>query len=154
MREILFRGKRIDNNLWAYGYAVKYEKCLWIYTGKIHTIEGHVNEYGLPFTREERYEVDSETICQYTGLNDKNGKKIFEGDIVQEQDDKCVGIVRYGVYDSSFNSDGLGGHMGFYIEWKEGRIKLRRIDIVFWSDVIEVIGNIFDNPELMETDYE
>lgn len=149
MREILFRGKRVDNGKWECGFHVMYSRSIahpYSYTDGDHYIQT------VPHNM--KFKVDPDTVCQYTGLRDKNGKKIFEGDIVQEQDDKCVGIVRYGVYDSSFNSDGLGGHMGFYIEWKEGRIKLRRIDIVFWSDVIEVIGNIFDNPELMETDYE
>ena len=130
MRKILFRGKRVYDGKWSES----------------------VCPYGEMHNGTVTYDYDRNTVGEYTGLPDKNGKKIFEGDIVKEQDDKCIGVVRYGTYDSPFNSDGLGGHMGFYIEWEEGRIKLRRRDIVFWSDVIDVIGNIFDNPELLTED--
>lgn len=95
------------------------------------------------------YLVAPETICQDTGLTDKNGRKIFEGDIVRDIfNASVVGIVRYGEYRNTFNDDEYGGHAGFYIEWKEKQDLLRK-DLVYWVKNSEFIGNIFDNPELI-----
>lgn len=96
------------------------------------------------------YKVNPETVCQYTGLTDKNGRKVFEGDIVRDIfNASVVGVVRYGEYRNTFNDDEHGGHAGFYIEWKEKQDLLRK-DLVYWINESEFIGNIFDNPELIE----
>lgn len=150
MREILFRGKHIHalmqnrhlDGTWVYGYL-----CDENYINAVDE-----DEYGGKFTSEML--VNPETVCQYTGLTDKNGRKIFEGDIVRDIFNvDVVGIVRYGEYRNTFNDDEHGGHAGFYVEWKEKQDLLRK-DLVYWAKNSEFIGNIFDNPELLKGDEE
>lgn len=124
MREILFRGKRIDNGEWAYGdYWHLPEKNFYC----ISDIE---------FNRK----VDPETVGQYTGLTDKNGKKIFEGDIVVVplSGKPAKGIVEY------FKTD----ICGFVVitQPQHSNYVLQK------NYVYEVIGNIHDNPELLGGD--
>ncbi len=140
-REILFRGKHIHvlsqnkhlDGTWVYGYL-----C-----GKNYINSCDEDEYEEKFTSEIL--IDPETVCQYTGLTDKNGKKIFEGDIARDIFDcSVVGIVRYGEYQNVLDDDGFGGHVGFYIDWQEKKKWLRK-DLAYWVKHSEFIGNIFDN---------
>lgn len=137
MREILFRGKSVLNSKWLFGNFLKTDDGVFV----IQNFD--------PFGGLAKYEVDHNTVCQYTGLTDKNGGKIFEGDIVRDIfNASVVGIVRYGEYRNTFNDDEHGGHVGFYVEWKEKRDLLRK-DLVYWVKNSEFIGNTFDNPELI-----
>lgn len=132
MREILFRGKRIDNGEWVEGY---YSPVRLPIVGEI----GHfINENGY-----RAIEVKKETVSEFTGLKDKNGKNIFEGDIIAIDEDSIYyhtasGIVRTykGMWVSFYLPDAHGGDCYDEIY----RINSER----------EVIGNIFDNPELLE----
>ena len=154
MREILFRCKRLCLDEWVEGYFVRakmrrYDKELCEYISVPHP-----EAEGMP---SDNFLVDPDTVGQFTGLTDKNGKKIFEGDIIQysiEEDQAVfVGAVKFG----EFNPDGgalLNTNVGFYVELvdQEGKRTYMRKDIGFWVKFrgIEVIGNIHDNPELME----
>lgn len=140
-REILFRGKRKDNGEWVYGVFLKsycvyvgYEASAAIYDGK------------------RFYEVFPEAIGQFTGLTDKNGVKIFEGDIVRWDDRSKgqywrVGAIKwvkshYQIDAYSFESrrpnDKWHSTFNFGCFAYEG------------DGILEIIGNIHDNPELLK----
>ena len=135
MREILFRGKRVDNGEWVYGSfcmdAVEQKNGLC-------GVDGFIRLYDPTAGKMQMHEVDRETVGQFTGLTDKNGKKIFEGDIVEGADftaeDGGYGVVSF--VDGAFEVSG-NNVAGTFNENYYGR-------------EFEVIGNIHDNPELLE----
>lgn len=128
-REILFRGKHIHemdsnehlNGRWVHGYL---------------SDKNYINDKSL----EGEFLVDENTICQYTGLTDKNGKKIFEGDILRHADETILKTV--------WNDR----KYGFAAQCVKGSVLLKDCKWGLWefeSDEVEVIGNVFDNPELL-----
>lgn len=137
MREILFRGKHMAGGVWCEGN-------LAVSKGGVAIITPDNTPCGV------YGQVDPDTVGQFAGLTDKNGKKIFEGDIVKYVDDgyDATGVARFGLYASA--GAAFAGHEGFYLDWA-GCDWLRK-DIGFWATMrpIEIIGNIHDNPELME----
>ena len=141
MREILFRGKRCDNGEWVHGYYIRAEHH-WHKHG-IHKdwIVCGASAHGGWFALHNKYAVKDETVGQYTGLKDKNGKMIWEGDVIK-WDYTCnegkSHQVRYDVSSACFVAS----------REHNGNI----IDTVFYNDGqhAEVIGNIHDNPELLE----
>ena len=130
MREILFRGKRTDNGEWEYG-------DLWCnpYGKRVVCIVSPINDQGTTGGNE----VDPETVGQYTGLTDKNGRKVFEGDIIKG---KVYDMNGYRVRRGVVEYHGVGFIMN--------------LDPNSWYDQknisfdCEVIGNIYDNPELQK----
>lgn len=121
MREILFRGKRIDNRTWLYGDLRQYREGV---CGICDRALGHTRR------------VDLTTIGQFTGLTDKNGKKIFEGDIIFDQRpsiQKTYIVIWFG---SSFCRRTKDGH---YLS-----------PLILNCNEFEIIGNIHDSPELTE----
>ena len=129
MREILFRGKRTDNGEWIYGDLIQNVDCL-----KIREQEKSIKKIT------KSYEVDLETVGQFTGLLDKNGKKIFEGDIV-------LGLF---LFDMSINAVVKFRDGAFGLEWRRGEIIEFNAFTSLCNITYEIIGNIYDNPELLE----
>ena len=150
MREILFRGKRVDNGEWIYGY----------YARKGNDPENY--KHFIVFSNEDNFdcrllnypfylaeiEVDPLTVGQYIGLTDKNGNKIFEGDIIK----------RTHHYGSPFDDDNT-----IYTDKNTAEIKWDKENACFMFDIYpfvgmyldsenewEVIGNVIDNPELLK----
>lgn len=128
MREILFRGKRTDNGEWVEGYYYKAKYCRTDDELCDYITVPHPKEYNEPSSH---YIVDPETIGQYTGLTDKNGTKIFEGDIVKKSWFDKMSIYQI-VYDN-----GLASFIG------QAGIKFTTFD--YDSTEFEVVGNIYDN---------
>lgn len=136
MREILFRGKRVDNGKWVHGFYIENE----LFDGRLEPSIIPVDEKGAALYDDDGYnieiKVNPETVGQYTGLKDLHGTRIFEADIVKVYDVYCnetvVGVVEFcdgsfHIYDKDFTS---------YDRWMYCKV--------------EVIGNIHDNPELLE----
>ena len=135
-REILFRAKHIhamDSNehldgTWVHGYL---------------SDKNYINDKSL----EGEFLVDENTICQYTGLTDKNGKKIFEGDIVRYGE--ICGEVKFGLHESNWQI--CKYNQGFYIEFPEE--SLYRKELGYYENKVVVIGNIYDSPKLLEEEW-
>ena len=124
MREILFRAKREATNEWVYGYFVKEYDDFQIY------VQPQI------ITRIGREYVNENTLGQFTGLTDKNGVKIFEGD-----------IVRYGdtIHKVVFEQRNGTAYFGLVYS------SIETLPFGYYQDLrqLEVIGNIYDNPELI-----
>lgn len=153
MREILFRGKRKDNGEWIEGIPIKtYDTEIGInlplrYNPKNITLMNNdrvllccAMDDSAYFDTEDYPIIDDETIGQYTGLKDKNGTRIFEGDVVACNQSGSCGISVI-IYDNS----------AFYTIPLDGNILERTLWDYWYNDWdIEVIGNIHDNPELLK----
>ena len=126
MREIKFRGKRLDNGEWLYGSLV-------ILNGRYFI-----------FDDANRHEVDPTTVGEFTGLKDKNGKEIYEGDVIRSplSEDKTRPH-------RIFYHTGNAAFMGALVDRKE-LCYLRLDQDWIYKFEKEVIGNIHDNPELLK----
>lgn len=154
-REILFRGKRVDNGEWIESLTLlKLNEHLYMF----QTAWGEITydlQYNITaiFGRKKPFlvKIIPETCGEYTGLTDKNGKKIFEGDILDLTYYMImdVGVVKFGEYkDLDMGNDYPCGHVGFYVDVEKQRNSVRK-DILFFAPECKVIGNIHDNPELL-----
>ena len=150
-----FRGKEIDTGKWVYGGLFKepappqcFEKTLedkyWI----VYPNPRYMPDWNLPYEM-VRTDIEKETIGQYTGLKDKNGKEIYEGDIVKvklykgEEEKYFIGKVEY--FGSNFIVD-ADNNSEYHVYDLDGF----GIDYRYNLEDCEVIGNIYDNPELLE----
>ncbi|HSW64560.1 MAG TPA: YopX family protein [Dissulfurispiraceae bacterium] len=153
MREILFRGKRADNNEWVHGYYVPdmLEKT-------------HGDDVDWAFIREHRHEeastathyVKKVTVGQYIGLRDKNRREIYEGDIIQTYFHFAPGDSGHGISQSPFVVKWAPGRTAFRASKPEmhGGHVFHILDTIDFfemqSELYEIIGNVYDNPGLLE----
>ena len=148
MREILFRGKRCDNGEWVQGFYVRADHH-WHKNG-IHKdwIALGASANGGWFALHNKYAVKAETVGQFTGLTDKNCNKIFEGDIVHILGNQDVEDWKNVDYNAliAFVDGGFCAIDGTIEEHGFRRYALARMDFD-----VEVVGNIRDNPELLES---
>ena len=150
MREILFKAKRVENGEWIEGYYYKVQETVYCFKEDyeknpvpIHhfIIFTRTTDWGLPM-QVYQTEIIPETLCQFTGLCDKNGKKIWENDICDRKE-KYPEVVKMAHGDWTLDYSyaigrGYGNsycNLGFYVNERK---------------CVEVIGNIFDNPELLQ----
>jgi len=125
MREIKFRGKRIDNGKWVYGSLIIEED----------PITDALKYFIKPFNFLRGKIVAPKTVGQYTGRKDKNGKEIYEGDIVRYSDGYTAVVV--------------WKDTGFGLEFIEQVENPRTWYYLPNGDVLEILGNIYENPELI-----
>ena len=163
MREILFKAKRIDNGEWVEGYLLRDDVTGQYFihaSGNSVNESDKVNEEGcLHFVA---FEIDKDTICQYTGLTDKNDNKIWENDVLMFHSNKndlakaCYG--EFYVIDVE-TLEKIDSVIGWHYEVIEtdtiSKCEPFNIPMPLTNDYIEtceleVIGNIFDNPELLK----
>lgn len=155
MREILFKAKRADIGEWVEGYYIYHiNRTICPFGDSIKPEdEQHVimqdgfSDWNMPRDT-VHFDIIPETLCQYTGLKDKNGKRIWENDIVllreEIQDYKWKAAAKFGNPNREYN-------WGWQLV-PVGECEMNK-DILLWIDMdianCEVIGNIFDNPELI-----
>lgn len=146
MREIKFRGKRLDNGEWVYGLPVNYCNKTYILVLTDFEEERVYEQY--PHKEMWPYEVIPETVGQFTGLKDKNEVEIYEGDIVRvlnnykEYEDGEVAMSNLGLW--AVRLRGLKVPLCEFID--------NRLSIVHSTERIEVIGNIYEHRHLLEVE--
>lgn len=146
MREILFKAKRIDNGEWVEGFYVRQEETSYCFkedyerhpeNTKHYIAFDMMTDWGL-LNKHLIAEIDPETLCQYTGMKDKNSNRIWENDIVRIENSMDDGIGNIEFYGGMWYVDGEPSNTLY--------------DIIEYDDIVEmeVVGNVFDNPELMK----
>lgn len=137
MREILFKAKRKDKGEWVEGYYCKWKQI----RRTICVTEEKIVDCIIVWMSDGsmlRHEIDPDTLCQYTGLTDKNDKKIWENDIVRNKKGD-IGVVQW-----------FEEHAAFMI-WNKTKNCVCYLAENDFSK-IEIVGNEFDNPELLEVE--
>ena len=152
MREILFRGKDPETGTWYEGFYMALSDTTYCFRGdydahpdntKHYIVFDRMTDWGLP-NQHLRADADPSTVGQYTGLKDKHGKRIFEGDIIvcrQPINGNWINeVIEIGYVEMKHGAFGLHRKQGYYRPFKD------------WLEdyEYEVIGNIHDNPELLK----
>lgn len=132
MRPIKFRAKRVDNGEWVYGYVLETRMSGVYIIGTKQTMKSSQYEVKIG-DRLWQHEVDPETVGEFTGLKDKDGREIYEGDVLEEQPNLLFQVI----WDS---------------KWAKFKLQhIRHVAYPEWNRGIQmqVVGNIYSNPELL-----
>jgi uncharacterized phage protein (TIGR01671 family) len=148
MREILFKAKRKDNGKWVEGYYYKMSETTYCFKEDYerkpvsehhYILQERMTDWGLP-NQIVQIEIDPKTLCQFTGLCDKNGNKIWENDILMAHLDES--------YPEDVTYETVKWSMSGWVGYETGSTDKQYLD-KFDLEHYEVVGNIFDNPELL-----
>ena len=138
MREILFKAKRIDNGEWVEGWIVPTMHNTYHDGYRIIDVRGinydELDGWEPTFIS---WEVDKDTLCRYTGLTDKNGNKIWENDVVVIPTENGYFTIKWSDTEARWEME--NEEEGLIVDFDN-----------YWSYQVKVVGNIFDNPELIE----
>ena len=149
MREILFKAKRKDNGKWVEGYYYKMSETTYCFKEDYerkpvsehhYILQERMTDWGLP-NQIVQIEIDSETLCQFTGLCDKNGKKVWENDIFMAHLDES--------YPEDATYETVEWNVAGWVTHETDSTDRQYLD-EFDLEHYEAIGNIFDNPELAQ----
>ena len=149
MREILFKAKRKDNGKWVEGYYYKMSETTYCFKEDYerkpvsehhYILQERMTDWGLP-NQIVQIEIDSETLCQFTGLCDKNGKKVWENDILMAHLDES--------YPEDATYETVEWNVAGWVTHETDSTDRQYLD-EFDLEHDEAIGNIFDNPELAQ----
>ena len=136
MREILFTGKRVDNGEWVEGF--------YVFVPEHYKPEMSRKSYIVSINNGFFFEVIPETVRQYIGMTDKNGKKIFEGSIIECKVFGAMATDKHKKYLVVFDNG------TYFAQWSIGERKFFAYMNETWER--NVIGNIYDNSELLEVE--
>lgn len=137
MDRYLYKAKRLDNGEWVQGVPFKVEgKWVLLINDNENLLRAHYIEENMWTAEIYAIEVDSTTICQCTGLKDKNGKLIWENDIVKINNSKGNVLITFGDFE-------------IICTIPNEKYYKHRLE---YDTEYEVVGNIFDNPELLESE--
>ncbi len=129
MDRYLCKAKRLDNGEWETGF---YVKC----RGHHYILPVYDDDHGYDERYAEWIEIDPKTVCQYAGITDKNGREIWENDIIYHDAIKAVGKVMWYTED----------YIGFAVDDIDDSYQQYTLEMFANADVV---GNIFDNPDLL-----
>ena len=149
MREILFKGKRIDNGEWVEGYYYKISETTYCFKEDYerkpvpehhYILQERMTDWGLP-NQMVQIEIDPKTLCQFTAMTDKNGVRIWKNDIVEawSQGSRAIGTVKQRVDGLWIMSPAWQNHEFWELKPNSNG-----------ETTVEVLANAFDNPELLQ----
>lgn len=124
----IHKGKEMETEKTVIGFYYQQQREDGVIEHMIHSLIG-------PGQWEE-YRIDPDSLCKYTGKNQKDGRLIWENDrVLYHFDEKIVGIIRFGEYQNCFDSSACY-HWGFYVDWRDSKRNSMRKDLGYWIDVI------------------